>query len=48
MAKLYWRLKRDGKWIWKPVDTGRFTQKEIIRDLVFYNKIKLEECEDEA
>jgi hypothetical protein len=19
MAKLYWRVKRDGKWTWKPV-----------------------------
>ncbi len=20
MAKLYWRVKRDGKWTWRPVD----------------------------
>ena len=45
MAKLYWRLKRRGKWTWKPVDFGRFSQKEIVRELLFYNKIKLEEEE---
>ncbi len=46
MAKLYWRLKLDGKWSWKPVKFGRLSQEEVVRELIFYNKIERPE-EDE-
>lgn len=38
MAKLYWRIKKNGKWTWKPVRGNWMTSKEIASDLIFYSK----------
>ena len=37
--KLYWRMKKYGKWTWKPLQGNWLTSKEIVEDLLFYNKV---------
>jgi len=39
MAKLYWRIKKDGKWTWKPVrvhtvhaEEGHFMDVTILKE----------------
>ena len=35
MAKLYWRVKRDGKWTWRPVDIiDRITHDDSLELLI--------------
>ncbi len=37
MAKLYWRVKKDGKWTWKPADVNTENPQGIwvvVRDYV--------------
>ncbi len=29
MAKLYWRIKRNGKWTWTPATIGGWTESSI-------------------
>jgi hypothetical protein len=36
MAKLYWRVKRDGKWTWKPAEViymDQGTAKTLVENL---------------
>jgi len=40
MAKLYWRHKRDGKWMWTAVQPHADTSmKDVIEELLDYNMI---------
>lgn len=40
MAKLYWRVKRDGKWTWSPVRSHpKGTMDEVIQELLEYDQI---------
>jgi len=40
MAKLYWRVKRDGKWTWIAVQPHKdSSMKEVIKELLDYNMI---------
>jgi hypothetical protein len=32
MAKLYWRVKRDGKWIFTPCEFPRDTSNDVVID----------------
>jgi hypothetical protein len=41
MVKLYWRVKVNRKWSWKPLVGKWMTADDIVRDLIAYNK-----CED--
>ena len=38
MAKLYWRVKLNEKWTWKPLVGKWMTADEIVRDLIVYSK----------
>ena len=42
MAKrLYWRLKIDGKWTWRPVKFTEKTPEEVvIQELMDYNQVE--------
>ena len=40
MAKLYWRVKRGGKWTWIAVQPHEdSSMKEVIKELIDYNMI---------
>jgi hypothetical protein len=47
MAKLYWRVKVNGKWSWKPVKfTEEDPEQKVIAELIQYNQVEIPE-EDE-
>ena len=33
MAKLYWRIKKNGKWTWTPARTYEWAQMTVVEDL---------------
>ena len=40
MARLYWRVKRDGKWTWIPVQVPENrSMKEIISEMIDFEMI---------
>tara|TARA_B100000683_G_C12485212_1_gene552817 strand:+ start:1832 stop:1978 length:147 start_codon:yes stop_codon:yes gene_type:complete len=48
MAKrLYWRLKIDGKWTWRPVKyIGKKLEQDVIDELIDYNQVIDPEVEE--
>ena len=39
MAKLYWRIKKNGKWTWRPVRSQSSPMDEVIDELINYYRL---------
>ena len=47
MARLYWKVKRNGKWIYTPVQFQEGVyEPEVIKELIDYNQVIIPEEDD--